>query len=109
MDCVVSSNCPWMSSDVSISTALTTARSRYDERRTFKGPDFPADAVRESNANACTGVRGCVRASVTADMCHPQLDGCLINGELAAWQMKMKHNDVLPPKFFKLYIFLLFN
>jgi hypothetical protein len=72
-----------MSPDVSISAAftnLTTARSRYVERRTFSGP---ADAVRESNANACTGVRRCARASVTADVGHPQRDGCLINWELA--------------------------
>jgi hypothetical protein len=57
-----------MSSDVSISSALTTAGSRYVERRTFNGPDFPADTARESNANTCICVRRCARASVTADV-----------------------------------------
>jgi hypothetical protein len=71
-----------MSSDVSISAALTTAHNRYVEGRTFNGP---ADAARESNTNACTGVWRCARASVTRllPMCHPQLDGCLINWEQA--------------------------
>lgn len=50
-----------MSSDVSVSAALTTVRSQYIERRAFRGPGFPSDAAREYRRYA--------RASViTADV-----------------------------------------
>jgi hypothetical protein len=80
VDGVVSSNCPYMSSDVSISAALTTDRSQHVERRTFSGPYFSADTAWESNANACTGA---ALERRLLPMYHPRLDGCLINWELA--------------------------
>jgi hypothetical protein len=65
---------------VSISAAPTTARNRYVGRRAFNGPKFLADAARESNAHACIGA---ALERRLLPMCHPQLDGCLINWELA--------------------------